>query len=46
MSLIPALERQEQADSEFKSSLLYRASSRRSGATQRNLVSKNYILIN
>ena len=39
--LIPALGRQRQADSEFKTSLVYRVSSRTPRAIQRNPVSKN-----
>jgi hypothetical protein len=40
MPLIPALGRQQQADSEFEASLVYRVSSRTARATQRNPVSK------
>jgi hypothetical protein len=36
MSLIPVLRRQRQLVSEFKASMIYRASSRTAGATQRN----------
>ena len=44
MSLIPALRKQRQADlCEFKASLVYRASSRISRATQRNPVSNKQI---
>jgi hypothetical protein len=39
-SLIPALGRQRQADSEFQASLVYRVSSRTARATQRSPVSK------
>jgi hypothetical protein len=41
MPLIPALGRQRQADSEFEASLVYRVSSRKARAIQRNPVSKN-----
>jgi hypothetical protein len=42
MPLIPALERQRQADLyEFKAILLYKESSRRARATWRDPVSKN-----
>jgi hypothetical protein len=42
MSLIPALERQEQLDiCNIKASLVYRVSSRTARDTQRNCVSKN-----
>ena len=40
MSVIPALGRQRQADSEFEASLVYRVSSRSARATQRNPVLK------
>ena len=42
MPLVPALKRQRQADLyEFKVNLVYRMSSRRARATQRNPVAKN-----
>jgi hypothetical protein len=41
MPLIPSLRRQRQEISELEASLVYRASSRPTRATQRNSVSKN-----
>jgi hypothetical protein len=40
MPLIPSLERQRQAISEFEASLVYRVSSRTAKAIQRNPVSR------
>lgn len=40
MSLIPVLRRQRQLVSEFKASMIYRASSRTAGATQKPWLGK------